>query len=130
MFYDFIISGGGLSGCLIGCVLKKLGLYFLIFDSAKQGRIDCRTSTISKASADFLDVLGIWQGLQRFTTPIVDIYTYKGECSSFLHFNNKKDDEKSPMGWMIPNEKLKGALQEKFANKIRNILHASLFFLR
>ena len=117
MFYDFVVSGGGLAGSLAALALKKLGFSCYIFDSAKKYKSDFRTSTITKSSADFLKEINAWQHIKDFATPILGIYTYEKNSASFLHFDCTNKDEcatnKSPMGWVVPNNILKHALQKE-----------------
>jgi 2-octaprenyl-6-methoxyphenol hydroxylase len=113
MFYDFIISGAGLAGILTYNILKKLGFSVYIFDKIKQQKEDNRTTTISYGSKLFLEKFGIWEDLEPFSTPILDIYTYEIDSTSYLHFDNIKDWGKSPMGYVIANQKIRDVLYKE-----------------
>ena len=124
MFYDFIISGGGLAGALIANVLQDFGYTVFIFDKAQETREDFRTSAISYASKIFLEEFGIWQKLEN-VTQIKEIYTYEHNSASFLHFDHSNAEE--VMGYVVPNSKLQKVLYSNL--KIaRGITYKNLYY--
>ncbi|QHD65137.1 FAD-dependent monooxygenase [Neorickettsia findlayensis] len=109
-FYDFIISGAGLSGVLAAHLLKNLGLSYYIFDKSSEACVDFRTSAISCESVRFFETLGLWQMMESFAVPINDIYTFQEKSGSFLHFEGDNAALDFSMSYVVPNLVLQDVL--------------------
>ena len=85
--YDAIIIGGGLTGLLTTYALSSKGFNVAIvdkspFNSIKNIKLDFRTTAISEGSKIFLDKIGIWQKLGRYSEPIKKIIVYDRDESN------------------------------------------------
>ena len=73
--FDILIVGGGLTGLLTGYVLSLERLNIAIIDNNdffdfKNVNFDFRTTAIAAESKNFLDKVGLWKKIIRFSEPI------------------------------------------------------------
>jgi 2-octaprenyl-6-methoxyphenol hydroxylase len=108
------ILGAGISGMITALALAARNIKSSIIEkgnlSEEELSLDMRTTALSKSSQEILHSYGIWQYLEAFTTPILDIYVIDSHKSkSILHFPASLVKEEA-MGFMIKNEDLRKGL--------------------
>ena len=118
--YDAIIIGGGLTGLLTTYALSSKGFNVAIVDkgrfiSNKNIKFDFRTTAISEGSKIFLDNIGIWQKLGRYSEPINKIMVYDRDESNKIEFKNPQ--KKSYLGYVVENQFIKKILVESILRK-------------
>tara|TARA_Y100001970_G_scaffold277886_1_gene382778 strand:- start:2631 stop:3860 length:1230 start_codon:yes stop_codon:yes gene_type:complete len=118
--YDAIIIGGGLTGLLTTYALSSKGFNVAIvdkspFNSIKNIKLDFRTTAISEGSKIFLDKIGIWQKLGRYSEPIKKIIVYDRDESNKIEFQNSI--KKSYLGYVVENQFIKKILLENISRK-------------
>tara|TARA_Y100000741_G_scaffold301501_1_gene242985 strand:- start:579 stop:1808 length:1230 start_codon:yes stop_codon:yes gene_type:complete len=118
--YDAIIIGGGLTGLLTTYALSSKGFNVAIVDkspftSIKNIKLDFRTIAISEGSKIFLDKIGIWQKIGRYSEPIKKIIVYDRDESNKIEFQNSI--KKSHLGYVVENQFIKKVLLENISRK-------------
>jgi 2-octaprenyl-6-methoxyphenol hydroxylase len=118
------ILGGGISGMITALALASKNIKTCIIEKSSLSEeiltADLRTTALSKASQEILNLYGIWPYLDPYTTPIVDIYVVDSHKSkSILHFPSSLVKQDA-MGYMIRNGDLRKALYQavKSSNQI------------
>ena len=111
--YDFLIVGAGLIGALVGLALHQKKYKVLVVEKNNNAIIDKRTLAVNANSRDFLNSLGLWEGLSKEHLQKIIINDEIQE--TFLEFENSKE----PMGSVIfNNDVLKKAREKLKKNKI------------
>jgi len=107
VFYDTIVVGAGLAGCIAALALARSGNSVCLVDAmpsqelAHPGR-DGRTTAIAAACADFLLQLGVWQTLAPQAEPIRAIRISDDSAKQFVHFDAHKAG-RDALGYIIDN---------------------------
>ncbi len=129
--FDIAIVGGGLAGGLVAIALADRGFSCAVIDAADPGAMqgagfDGRTTAISYASARAFRRLGLWDERALEAEPIRDILVTDGRArnrfddgaiSSFaLHFDSRELQAETPLGWIVENRFLRGALLDRGRN--------------
>lgn len=114
--YDIIIIGAGLVGMSMAIALARNGLKVAAieknsFDSQLEPDFDGRVSAISLGSKFILDEIGVWQHMQEYTEPIMDIRVTEGQTPFFLHYDHKEIGD-DPFGYIIENRYIRHALNQ------------------
>lgn len=119
--YDIAVIGGGLVGLTTALACASKGASIVVFDrddpiQHRGASFDGRASAIAASSYQMYRHLGIAEALKGHVQPITDILITDGETGQnpsplSLHFDSR-DVDGSPMGYMIENRKLTGALQD------------------
>lgn len=118
--YDVVITGGGLAGMSLACVLGTQGIRVACVDRAVPLSIadkekgDLRTTAISYGSRQILDRAGVWQDLDAGACPIKDIHILDGDSPLLLNFLSDEVEGKA-FGWIVENIDLRFALQARMA---------------
>lgn len=110
---DTIIVGGGLVGATLALALAARGLSSTVIDRADLAAtrtlgFDGRVSAIASASARMFRAIGLGPVLD-LGCPIGEIRVTDGLSPLHLHFD-ARDTDKGPLGWMIENHVLRGAV--------------------
>src|SRR5690349_14451176 len=77
--FDIIIVGGGLVGCCLAFALRHLNI--AIIEAKKPSledkpiKNDGRAIALTYGSQQYLEQLGLWQGLAASATPILQVHT-------------------------------------------------------
>lgn len=115
---DIIIGGGGMVGLTLGIALARSGLQVTVADPAPKSTVldakfDGRVSALAYSSVRMMNVLGVWEHLQRQAEPIRDILVtdaaLNGAPSPFsLHFDSR---EIGPaLGHIVENRHIRDGL--------------------
>lgn len=122
--FDLIIVGGGLIGMSLAVALANTPITVLLLEQhqaapVNANKLDLRTTGLTRSSEQVFTAAGVWQTLQAHATSIERL-----EISELGAFGCARIDGNnhgiSPIGYMMPNEKLIAALSEKVA-KCKNI---------
>lgn len=136
---DIAVIGGGLVGSLAALALCRAGFTVTLVDAAAPAdktvpAFDGRTTALSYASVRAFRRLGLWDGLAAQAGAINDILVTDGrpadrfrpghQAEGFLHFDSRTLPEDTPLGWIVENRHLRGALNEAIAGEDRITLIA------
>jgi 2-octaprenyl-6-methoxyphenol hydroxylase len=126
---DVIILGGGLVGLSLALALDRHGLAAIVIDPADPaGQVatsyDGRATAVSSSSWRMLETLGVAERLEGQTCAIRAIRVSEGLEPGGIAFEPGEDDD--PLGIMIENRLLRGALQDcaRAAERIRLLMPA------
>jgi 2-octaprenyl-6-methoxyphenol hydroxylase len=81
------------------------------FSSQLEPDFDGRVSAIALGSKFILDEIGVWQHMQEYTEPIMDIRVTEGQPPFFLHYDHKEIGD-NPFGYIIENRYIRHALNK------------------
>ena len=114
MSHDVIIIGGGLVGMTLALALDAHGVTSAVVDAADLDAtltqaFDGRVSAIASASARMFRAIGLAQVLDEHGGAIGAIRVTDGLSPLHLHFDATAGDS-GPLGWMVENRLLRGAL--------------------
>jgi 2-octaprenyl-6-methoxyphenol hydroxylase len=112
---DVIILGGGLVGLSLALALDRHGLSTIVVDPADPaGQVarsyDGRATAVASSSWRMLETLGVAGRLEGQTCAIRAIRVSEGIEPGGIAFEPGQDDD--PLGIMVENRLLRGALQE------------------
>jgi 2-octaprenyl-6-methoxyphenol hydroxylase len=112
---DVIILGGGLVGLTLALALDRHGLSTIVVDPADPATqiaksYDGRATAVSSSSWRMLETLGVAERLEGEVCAIRAIRVSDGLAPGGISFEPESDDD--PLGIMIENRLLRGALQE------------------
>ena len=113
--YDVIITGGGLAGLSLACLIGQDGMRVAVIDAANPNqpmRGDERTTAISYGSQQILTEAGVWDALSGKGCEIRDIQIFDGESPLLLNFLSAEVGEKE-FGTILLNSEIRQALHEK-----------------
>ena len=125
--YDIIISGAGIVGKILAYSLQNKGFSILIFDrNVRCNSVfleDRRALTINHRSYLTLKKIGLWEYIEKYATPIDQIYTYERKTPFFLHFDSKE----RKFGFVIEFRNLYHSLSEIPIHNIeyKNVYHGN-----
>ena len=96
--YDVIIIGGSLSGLQMAVSLGSYGISVCVIDRSKINNIlndefDGRTCAIASASSNLLKHTGVWEKVEKYASPMLDIHiqdgdVVKGMSAYSMHYDN------------------------------------------
>jgi 2-octaprenyl-6-methoxyphenol hydroxylase len=117
--HDLIISGAGLSGGILAIALAKHNFHLTILEASEINTSkDQRVSAISYGNSLFLEDLGLWQELEVYAEPILDIRVAENASHSFVHFDHEMVSD-APMGYMIENIRLKNVIYGRLSKLVQ-----------
>ena len=132
--FDLAIVGAGLSGSVLALAAGRAGLRVALIDrlplkAMTDPGFDGRTTAIAYTSQRLFAAIGVWGEVAAQAQPILDIRIsdagHAGAASPlFLHFDHREatagqDAETAaaaPMGWIVENRFLRGALLRRLAD--------------
>ncbi len=130
--FDLAIVGAGLSGSVLALAAGRAGLRVALIDrlpleAMTAAGFDGRTTAIAYTSQRLFEAIGVWGDVAARAEPILDIRIsdagHAGKASPFfLHFDHREaaaDPEAKnapPMGWIVENRFLRGALLRRLAD--------------
>lgn len=120
--YDVIITGGGLAGLTLACLLASSGMRIAVIDAADPNAPmigDERTTAISYGSQKILDQAGVWPQVKAQGCPIRDIEILDGDSPVLLNFLSDEVGGKE-FGTIVLNADIRNALNET-RNQHKNI---------
>ena len=126
IYSNINIVGGGLIGTITAFSLSNLGYKITILEKnppfKKKNYLDMRTTAISEGTKKFLDSIGFWKDISKFSQPINMIKVLDRKLTNKLSFDNLR--RKSNLGYIIENkhilDKIYFKLKEKKNVKILN----------
>ena len=121
---DLLIVGGGLNGPALALAAARAGLTSTILDAQPRATLqgdsfDGRGYALAMASVRLLRALGVWDGIADHSQPMLEIKVTDGRAGEgpspwWLHFDHAEIEE-GPMGHMVEDRHLRGALLEAVA---------------
>ena len=128
---DVFISGGGLSGLIASIAFAKNGFLVVCVDKnkpefyKKTEKNTFRTTAFLEPSKRFLDDIGIWQYLEKYSCPmqslkIVDTTKSDNKLDIKTAKTFSNDNYSIPLGWNIKNSDMLSELY-KIVSKEKNI---------
>jgi len=115
--YDVAIVGGGIVGLSIAIGLAGAGLATALVERTPMATLgspgrDGRGSAVAAGSQRILEGIGVWEFLGCDAEPILEIRVADNSAQGFLHYDFS-DVGDGPLGWIIENERLRGALLQR-----------------
>lgn len=113
--YDVVITGGGLAGLTLACLLGQDGMRVAVIDAAdpyKPMSGDERTTAISYGSSQILDAAGIMTALEGKGSAIRDIEILDGDSPVLLQFLSSEVEGKD-FGVIYLNSDIRAALNAR-----------------
>jgi 2-octaprenyl-6-methoxyphenol hydroxylase len=123
---DVIITGGGLAGLSMACILGHAGFTVTCIDREDPEKtlsadFDGRTTAISSGSSAVLQRTGIWEKILPKGCPIKDIHITDNGSPLLLQFL-ADDVHADAFGWIFENITLRKSLIEEVRG-LKNITH-------
>ena len=113
MTVSSVIVGAGPVGLALALALAKKGQDVTLVDrTEKAPRHDGRTVALAQGSRRILEDLDVWACLEEYTHPIHDILVSQENGRGHVRYKSQ-DVSNSPMGHLIPMERLQDALESK-----------------
>jgi len=121
---DITIIGGGLAGLTAAIGLAVHGFEVAIVDRASKTDLtdtayDGRSSALAFASCQLFEALGIWQHMEPYAQPMLEIRVSDGPSLLHLHFDSE-DLGDGPLGHMVENRHTQIALFDRL-NELKGI---------
>lgn len=127
---DLAIVGAGLNGSLLALAAAASGIDTVLIDRVPlqaftAPAFDGRTTAVAYTSQQVFEALGVWADIAPHAEPILDIRISDAGADArpsplFLHFDHREampgDKPAAPMGWIVENRFLRGALLKHLAN--------------
>ena len=118
---DITVIGAGLVGSLFANFAADAGFNVIIVDKSSSSELtnndfDGRASAISFGNKQILEKNKIWESIDKYAQPILEIRVSEEGSNSFLHFNHSETG-KNPLGYMVENRYLRRAFLEQIKNK-------------
>lgn len=130
---DIAIVGGGLNGPLLALALAQQGLHVTVIDAQDavmraDDAFDGRSYAVALTSQRLLAGVGLWEQLAPNAQPMLEIKVSDGRAGQgpspfFMHFDHAEIEE-GPMGYMVQDRFLRGALLAAMDEQA-NIAHVS-----
>ncbi len=125
---EVLIVGGGMVGLTLGLTLAGAGVEVIVVDRADPATVqdaafDGRASAIARGSQQALAGAGLWDAMAASAQPILDIRVTDGRIgagasSLFLHYDHRDVDD-APLGCIVENRAVRGALHAEAARRGR-----------
>lgn len=121
---DTIIAGGGLNGTALALALANSGLSVILVDPVpneqrKDAKFDGRSYALALTSQRLLKAIGVWDSISEHSQPILEIKVSEGlarqGASPFVLEFDHAEIEEGPMGFMMEDRYLRGALLDAIA---------------
>ncbi len=117
------IIGGGLIGAATALSLSSLGYKITVLEKGPAHKFnnsskDKRTVAISEGTKLYLEKIGIWNEVNKFSEPIKKIKIIDRRPNNLIDFNNKRRN--SNLGYIAKNKKILDVIY-KHLNKNPNI---------
>lgn len=114
---ELLVAGGGLNGLLLGVACAGAGLDVAVVDRQDPAAMlaeafDGRASAIAYGSQLVFDGVGLWDDIAAEAEPIRQIRVADDDSPLFLHYDHRDlgDDPPTPLGYIVENRVLRGAL--------------------
>lgn len=117
-----VIVGGGLVGLAQAIALAQAGIAVTVldkdaFDTQNLPEADGRVSALSLGSRRLLENLGVWQKMEEFAEPILDIIVQDKNSPVYVHYDHQEVGSE-PMGHIVENRHTRMALQQRVAELV------------
>lgn len=120
--YDVIIVGGSLSGLQMAVSLGSYGVSVCVIDRSKiidilNDEFDGRTCAIASASSNLLKHTGVWEKVEKYASPMLDIHiqdgdVVKGMSAYSMHYDNNLVNGEA-LGYIFENNTLRRCQYER-----------------
>jgi 2-octaprenyl-6-methoxyphenol hydroxylase len=112
---ELLIAGGGLNGMLLAVACAGAGLRVAVVDRQDPAamldeKFDGRTSAIAYGSRLVFDGIGLWPRIAAEAEPIREIRVADDNSPLFLHYDHRELGSDAPLGYIVENRVLRGAL--------------------
>ena len=123
---DILIIGSGLTGLVSAYVLSLLGFKIIIAEQKKAKKNqkllkDIRTTAIAEGSKNFLDQIGLWKKISKFSEKIKYIEVIDREKTNKINFSNSAKNNN--LGYVVKNLKLTKVINQALIKKNNVILN-------
>lgn len=113
---DVIIMGGGLVGGVLATALAQQGLSCCVIDKIPLAAqfdpaLDGRTTAINYGAALFFKGLGLWDAIDRMSTPIKSIRAFEHQSPWAVNYN-AADIGSEPLGYIVVNHHIRKAIHQ------------------
>jgi 2-octaprenyl-6-methoxyphenol hydroxylase len=114
---ELIVVGGGLTGLTLAIACAQAGIEVAVIDREDPAAMvaepfDGRTTAIAHGSMQVLNGIGLWPLVADAAEPILEIRVADGGSTLFLHYDHR-DIGSAPLGYIVENRILRGALLER-----------------
>lgn len=123
---DILIVGGGLNGPALASALAQTGFRVKVIDSQPLAArvdpgFDGRSYALALASRRLLQAIGVWDAVAVHAQPMLEIKVTDGRAGEgaspwMMHFDHAEIEE-GPMGHMVEDRHLRGALLDALATR-------------
>ena len=112
--HEIVIAGAGLAGMPLAFILGQAGFSVALVEAKPlsqltSSKFDGRTTAVAMSSKRMLEVLGIWDAVDAYAQPILDIRVADGGSPFFIHFTHQDVDSEA-LGWIVENRLLRAAM--------------------
>ena len=121
--YDIIITGGGLAGLTLACLLgtHNFSVLCLDRDTASNNNANARATVLSHGTSLVLKEAGLWDKIEPLACPIHKIDILDGNSPVLMDFLSEDVDGKA-FGHNIENSLLLNLLEQKI-KKLKTVTH-------
>ena len=122
--HEIVIAGAGLAGMPLASILGQAGFSVALVEAKPlsqliSSKFDGRTTAVAMSSKRMLEVLGIWDTVDVYAQPILDIRVADGGSPFFVHYTHQDVDSEA-LGWIVENRLLRAAMLEQL-KKLPNV---------
>ncbi|NKI18764.1 UbiH/UbiF/VisC/COQ6 family ubiquinone biosynthesis hydroxylase [Spongiibacter sp. KMU-166] len=135
--FDLIVVGAGMAGAAVALAMAEENLKVALIDGQKMPEgwppvlddsvldYDARVSALTAASRQFLDELGVWQGIvERRACAYRDMEVWDAEGTGRIHFSAAEVNQ-SALGHIVENRLVNAGLLEALrASRVQCVLGA------
>ena len=119
IYSNINIIGGGLIGALTAYSLSKTGFTISLIEKKDvynvKNNLDYRTVAISEGTKLFLEKIGLWYEINKYSQPIKKIKIIDRLQSNTLEFDNTRRE--SNLGYIVKNKHLLNIVYKKLRQK-------------
>jgi 2-octaprenyl-6-methoxyphenol hydroxylase len=123
---ELLIAGAGLTGLLLALACAGAGLEVALVErrephTMRGEEFDPRSSALALGSQRVLESLGLWPAIAGDAEPILEIRVADDNAPFFLHYDHRALPQAAPLGYIVENRVLRGALLDR-ARALPNLL--------
>ncbi len=129
---ELAVVGGSLTGLTLGLAAAAAGLEVAVVDredpaAMLDAAFDGRTTAIAHGSFRVLDGIGLWPLVAAEAEPIREIRVADDGSPLFLHYDHREVGDQ-PLGYIVENRRLRGALMARAATlpRLRHLAPAAV----
>lgn len=121
--FDCIVVGGGMIGLASACSLSKLGLSVALIETQKpklrwpKDSHALRVSAINNESEALLTDIGVWDDIQKLTTPYQNMFVWDENSTGEIAFS-AEDAQMPHLGCLVENRVIVRALWKAITDTV------------